>query len=125
MKVSNLRTLLVAGFVSFSMNPTLYAVDASIKEKENIQILKENLNAVNNINLLLNTEASINRSYNKDAYELNRDIKDSLIQINKSLMIIIAHLDVISSNQNKNQQIKVSSQPHPMNQLLQKEVNSN
>lgn len=125
MKVSNLRTLLVAGFVSFSIIPCLYAADASIKEKENTQILKENLNAVNNINLLLNAEASMNRSNNKDAYELNKDIKDSLIQINKSLMIIIARLDVISSNQNKNQQIKVSSQPHPINQLLQKEVNSN
>lgn len=128
MKVSNLKTLLVASIVSFSIVPNSYAAKPAKEDnqKEIITILNENLGSIRESNQSIIT--ILNNSSHISEIQMNKlleNLKDNFDTLNKNLIVISTKLDAIASNQNKNRQISISQKPHPINKVLESSANSN
>ncbi len=128
MKVSSLKTLLVTGIISFSIVPNSYAANRTKEEsqKEIVTILNENLSSIRETNQ--NISSILTSNSIKSEIQMNKlleNLKDNFDALNKNLIEISTKLDVIASNQNKDQKISVSQKPHPINKVLESSANSN
>lgn len=129
MKVSSLKTLLVTGIISFSIVPNSYAANGTKEDGQSviIKILNENLSSIRENNQ--NISSILTSSSIKSEIQMNKlleNLKDNFDTLNKNLALISTKLDVIASNQNKDQKISVSQKPHPINKVLENNnVNSN
>lgn len=129
MKVSSLKTLLVTGIISFSIVPNSYAANGIKEDSQSviIKILNENLSSIRETNQ--NISSILTSNSIKSEIQMNKlleNLKDNFDTLNKNLALISTKLDVIASNQNKDQKISVSQKPHPINKVLENNnVNSN
>lgn len=118
MKTLNLKSLLVSSIVSLAFIPNVYSQSA---KQDHIEIAADNLSALNSID----TKLAVVVARQNENREIYNEIRKINITLNKILEAMNISMQLKQKDKNNTEQIKVSAQPHPMNQLMQKETGNN